>query len=454
MKIDFLLVRPGPPHAGYLADRAGPLAAGLKKAGYQPAILTLHDDPHPPEGVPVLRLDYPDRVAAGVRWGPEAAHACGVTNFRHLAFCEDRYIQFEIRPRPYSRLIAEVPAAFAEVERLFEEHDIRRVMHPNMGGEIIRQVVSRVARRRGVPVVYESGTRYFPGKVLLVLDDQATLLSRARRRFDDLPEAKRRQLQAFLEAKRTQKPFVTYGNPKRQFLPLLREFVAKKKFADPRRLLKGFRTARKFAEFRIGQLYWKPADLRAPFVFYPIHFVIESNIILRNPSCFRQEFLIDYISRVLPQDMQLYVKQHPAYTAEGLLSLRAMRALARLGNVRFIPAQTNSFDLVRAARAVVTIHSTAGFEAVLMGRPAVVVGYPPYRGWGVTTDVSNLNDLPAALDTALASAIDEGQVLDFLASFESVHRDGDWYEEPLDPEGMTAAVVRAFQEMTGGEPDA
>lgn len=426
-------------------DRAGPLALGLRRRGEQPAILTLDDAAGAEEsgGTPVLRLRYPKQVANGKTWCGESAHRHGVHNFRDFAYCEYRYGDFEIRRKPYQLLEAEVPAAFSELEDLFSRHDIRCVVHPNMGGEIVRRAVSRVARARGIPVLYESGTRYFPGKTLLVLDEMGTLLEKPRLRFADQPPAKQKTMREWLDERLSARPRVGYGNVDRRFLPLLGRFVRERKFTDLRRLARGVRTAAQFGGHALTRTLWRPADEGMPFVYYPIHFTVESNIILRNPSLVEQEPLLAYLARILPGGTRLCVKQHPGYSAEGM-SYLALRRLARSHGVHILPATENGWEIIGRCRAVVTIHGTAGFEGVLLGRPVIVAGYPPYRGWGVTEDVDSLDELPAALDRAFGTTLDRGRILDFLVSFESIHAAGDWYAPALDADEMAEAVIAMF----------
>lgn len=420
------------------------------RRGFHPAILTARDDNALPGEIPVIHLDYPERVGRGEKWPADAAFLHGVHNFRDFAYCEYRYEDFEIVHKPYGQLMAEVPAAFAELEKLFSEHEIRHVVHPNMGGEILRRAVSKVAASRNIPVLYESGTRYFPGKVLLVEDEMGSLPRHPAIWFQDLPRAKQDALRSYLQARREAKPRASYGNANRKFGVLVRSFVREKKFSDVRRLGRGFKTAAQFAGFAATRLLWRPLPRDSECVYYPIHFTVESNIILRSPSLVDQEPVLAYLSRILPQDLTLCIKQHPSYFAEGMSCASLCRLALRHG-VRLLPAPLNSWDVLNAARAIVTIHGTAGFEGILLGRPVVVLGHPPFRGWGVTQDVSSLDELPAALDSALKQgALKEDRILDFLASFESLHFEGDWYDAQPDPDLMAGAVVGMFERLASG----
>ena len=448
MNIDFLLVRPGPPLHSVYSDRAEPLALGLKARGYQPAILTTADAPYSSSlDIPVFHVDTKRRIRGGETWDPSVAHRYGVTNFRAMAFCEFGYVQEEVMPTPYPQLMAEVPADFAEVDHLFREHTIRRVFHPNIGGEVIRQVVSIVARKHAVPVLYEAGPCYFPGRVLMALDDRGSLPFRPKLRFADLPADRQRFLREYLEEKTTSRKVVNYAaGGGRRFWPLVAEFIRKGKYREANRVRKGLQTALRFAQFELIKAKAVPLDELGPFIYFPLAYATESPVVVGSPKCFRQDFIAEFVARVLPQGLSLGVKQHPFNPAESM-PYEMIRRIVRLPEVRLVPPATSSWDLVKRASAVVSVHGTPGFEALLMRRPVVVLGVPPYRGWGVTHDVADLDDLPRVLEEALAAELSEERLLDFLASFESVHVRGDWICTPLNPDVMASSVIEMFDRL-------
>jgi len=118
-----------------------------------------------------------------------------------------------------------------------------------------------------------------------------------------------------------------------------------------------------------------------------------------------------------------------------------LKTLGRVGRVRIVPPETNKWDILNKASAVVTVFGTTGFQALMLRKPVVVLGGPAYSGWGVTHDVRNLDDLPGVLHRALASTVSEDRLLDFLVSFLSIHVKGDWSKPPYDPAVLAAGVI-------------
>ncbi|HAL95237.1 MAG TPA: hypothetical protein DCP55_04630, partial [Chitinophagaceae bacterium] len=66
---------------------------------------------------------------------------------------------------------------------------------------------------------------------------------------------------------------------------------------------------------------------REKFIYYPLHVPIDVALTVRAPLYLDQYALIDYISRNIPPDYKLVVKEHPAMV--GLISFGRMKSLLR-----------------------------------------------------------------------------------------------------------------------------
>ncbi len=116
----------------------------------------------------------------------------------------------------------------------------------------------------------------------------------------------------------------------------------------------------------------KDVDLSAPFIYFPLQFTPEITTLACAPIYEDQAYLAREIAKQLPDGMLLYVKEHTSMVGrrEGSFYKR----LQNVHNIKLVPTRVSTFELMRKARAVATITSTAGWEAYLMGRPVVVFG--------------------------------------------------------------------------------
>ncbi len=139
-----------------------------------------------------------------------------------------------------------------------------------------------------------------------------------------------------------------------------------------------------------------------PYVYFPLHVRLDYALTIRSTEYLDQLALVGYLCHILPAGVSLYIKEHPA--SIGGFSYREMKQLLqRHPNLCLIHPQVNSYDLVEHARAVVTINSKAGAEAVVMGRKVLVLGDAFYSRSDLVTFVENLRAFEPTLRNALAS---------------------------------------------------
>ncbi len=114
---------------------------------------------------------------------------------------------------------------------------------------------------------------------------------------------------------------------------------------------------------------FEPAPATGRFVLFCLHHAPEASIDVFGAPHADQAHLIQRLSRLLPATHELWVKEHPDWLGDR--SPRWLRQIAALPNVRLIDPAESTFMLLNRADLVVTITGTVGYEAALMGRPAV-----------------------------------------------------------------------------------
>ena len=444
MKIDFLIIAPDVEFTD-VTMRPWPVARALRARGYSVAMVTLSQAPAPADDVPFFRIDADS--LRGVRL--DVAYRYGIHDLQEYAFCEYRYRQYDLRPITLEEVAARVPVIFAGVERILDEHQVGCVLNLYMGGEVLRRVSGAVSRERGIPVLWEAGTLYFPGRVLFVMDEYGTLPSRPVVQFGSLSKEDQSEIAAMVEACRAHPVNRLAHYKSRTFSGLVREFVAREKFREPRRIINAVKKAGVFLAYEFGKRYFQKPDADARFVYFPLHWPDESDMLIRSRHFSDQAVLCSSIGRMLPSGMELYVKPHRANPAEAT-PFSLIRSLALQDGVRVIDPDVAGHQLIEQSQAVITIFGTTGFEALLLRKPVVVLGRPAYSGWGVTTDVDSLDGLSEGLERAMCAPLSEEKLMDFLASFLSIHVRGDWRSLPYSGEPMADGVLEMVRRMRRG----
>jgi hypothetical protein len=117
------------------------------------------------------------------------------------------------------------------------------------------------------------------------------------------------------------------------------------------------------------------------FFIYPIHFQPESSTSVNAMFYDNQYEAIKNIAFSLPIGTYLYVKDHP--NGIGFANIEFYHKIKRLPNVKYIDPLTDTKNLIRKSRGIITLTSTMGYEALLLEKPVITIGkvfynYHPY----------------------------------------------------------------------------
>lgn len=197
---------------------------------------------------------------------------------------------------------------------------------------------------------------------------------------------------------------------------------------------------RGFSSFKIFRLYVKyrinnalvknsriysKVDLVEEFCFYPLHFEPEGTMSILGYEYMNQGSLIEKISRSLPINQLLYVKDHPAMFRNDIgnpvrgsvRTLDFYKQLKKLPNVKIINPAYPSSKLIKNSNLVFTISGTAGFEGLIYGKPVIVFGHPFYSYTDLCINYSMKDDLHKTIKNALTNfKMDHDGLIQFIAS--------------------------------------
>lgn len=128
---------------------------------------------------------------------------------------------------------------------------------------------------------------------------------------------------------------------------------------------------RKYKMQVIRSSYDKPVDGDS-FLLYPIHFHPESSTSILAGTYLNEYEVIRNIAFSLPQGLKLYVKDH--ISSWGYPSLDFYNKIKKLPNVRLLHPNEPTKLLIKKSCAVITLTSTVGYEAVLLGKKVFLYG--------------------------------------------------------------------------------
>ncbi|MDC3309312.1 hypothetical protein OAV68_00155 [bacterium] len=130
------------------------------------------------------------------------------------------------------------------------------------------------------------------------------------------------------------------------------------------------------------------------YVLFPLHYEPEASVTIRGFP-YDQLDVIKYISRSLPPDMSLLVKEHKGN--RGYRSISDYKKISRLHNVVLVSPDAESYNLIKNAEAIATFSGRMGMEAAVLGKPVLLFGDAFYSDLSTVQNVEKLTDLTTYL---------------------------------------------------------
>ena len=162
-----------------------------------------------------------------------------------------------------------------------------------------------------------------------------------------------------------------------------------------------------------------PDDLPREFIYFPLHIDPEASTMVLSPWHTDQLGVVEALAKSAPAHMHIVVKDHSPML--GLRPRGFYRQIAKMPRVMLLNPVHSTFDLIGKAALTAVITGTAAWEAILLGRPALIMGDSPFLsvGEGFVYE-PNLTRLPQAIETALASPpASDGTLALYIAALQS-----------------------------------
>lgn len=183
-------------------------------------------------------------------------------------------------------------------------------------------------------------------------------------------------------------------------------------------------------------------DIPKKFIYYPLHVPMDVALTLRTPHCWDQYALIDYISRVIPRDYVLVIKEHPAMV--GVIEhYRTKDILNRNKNLVMLDPGINNFEVLKRADLIVTVNSKSGAEALMLGKKVIVMGDAFYRNCPLVKKLVDQGTLEKEIAASLsASGPSQDQIFSYFQTVWNASFPGEIYGlEDKNVQGFADAVL-------------
>ena len=152
---------------------------------------------------------------------------------------------------------------------------------------------------------------------------------------------------------------------------------------------------------RSGKLYSGfDLNMEEKFIYFPFHVQLDYSLTIRSLEYLNQLALVEYVAQLLPANINLLIKEHPA-SIGGFEYSRLKVILTKYDNVKLIFPTENSYNIINKSIGILTINSKTGAEALVSGKEVIVLGSAFYKDFKNVHKVDKLNKLELAINNTI-----------------------------------------------------
>ena len=150
------------------------------------------------------------------------------------------------------------------------------------------------------------------------------------------------------------------------------------------------------------------------YVYFPLGSDPERSTLIPTPYHANQLETIKNISRSLPIDYQLYVKEHPIQIIWAWRDLDFYKQILELPNVKLIHPSVDNEKLLKNTSLVMTLVGTTAMEAAVYKIPSIVFGEVLFSSLPSVFKVENIKELPILIKNAINTKVNFDDVNKFM----------------------------------------
>ena len=148
-------------------------------------------------------------------------------------------------------------------------------------------------------------------------------------------------------------------------------------------------------------------QLPSNYIFVPFQVNTDSQILLHSPWIKDMHhlfiILIAVLDKIADESIKIVIKEHPSCMS----NYDKEHELAELNNRIFFANLNDTQELIHNSQAVITINSTVGMEALLLGKKVISLGQACYNLSEITQTASSVKELIQTIDSLSYWNVDE-----------------------------------------------
>ena len=146
---------------------------------------------------------------------------------------------------------------------------------------------------------------------------------------------------------------------------------------------------------------YKFKNLNCNYIYYPLHRTPEGSTQLNGNTFMDQFFLIQSLSKNLPINYKLLIKEHPSMIEAHSRGNKFYEEVSKLPNVEILDFNLSGTEVVKKSKLIVVLDGSSAIEALLLGIPVLTMANFLYSFLGLSVENKNLSNLNEDIVKAL-----------------------------------------------------
>jgi hypothetical protein len=162
-----------------------------------------------------------------------------------------------------------------------------------------------------------------------------------------------------------------------------------------------------------SKFIYKKFDQNTEFIFFGLHLMTESTVTYKAMPFTNQISFIEILSRALPFNHVLYVREHPHWPE--IFTYKFLLKIKDFPNVRVISPEISIHDILSSCNGVITLTNTTGIEALIYGKPVLSFASNIYTGYHSSAlKCANLFQLGKNLTELINTKVSQKETISFV----------------------------------------
>ena len=155
-----------------------------------------------------------------------------------------------------------------------------------------------------------------------------------------------------------------------------------------------------------------------PFIFLPLQQEPERSLLLSAPDYKNQIETVEYVSKCLPENFLLFVKEHPTQgSGRDWREISQYKALQNNPKVRLIHPSVPADEIIKKSKLVISVSGTIALESAFLNTPSITIADNDYTLIPSISRLNSKNELQGLIENSLEKKVEPssiGKYLDIL----------------------------------------